>query len=677
MVGGGILAAEVAFFHVFLGVIPGAAGVGQEDSQYETGTQAAGQQADDTRRPQNDTHQHRHDDRQQGREDHLVLGSLGGNAHAGGVVRALLAFEDARNLAELAADLHHHLLGGAAHGVHRETAEQEGHHGADKHAHQHHRVHEGDVVVIHDIHNGGRNRIHGTVADGEHMLPDMTQADLDLFDVGCQQGQGGEGGAADGESFARSGRGVAQGIQDVGLLADGRIQLGHLRIAAGVIGDGAVSVRGQGDAQGREHTYGGDGNAVQAMAQGIHAEAEARGEAVSQQDGHADGHHRNGRGDHAQAHAVDDDGGGTGLGTLGQFLRRLIGMGGVIFGHLADDHARQQAAHHAQGQHPPVREAQQPEDAEGEDSDENGRQVGTAAQRAQQVLQGGAFLRAHHVDAQDGKHHADGGDGHRGQDGAQLHRGAVGKEGRCTQRHGGEDGAAVALVQVGAHAGHVTYVVAHVVGDGGGVAGVVLRDVLLDLAHDVGAYVGRLGIDAAAHTGEERLRGSTHAEGEHGGGDHHQRLGLGGLMHEGVQHQPPDGDVQQAQAYHGEAHHGAAAESDLKAGVEAAHGGVGRTGTGIGGGFHAHEAGQAAEEAAGEEGERNPGILHAESVGQNGEQRGQHGKDNDDDPVLLLEVGHGAFAHVLGDFFHGNGSFALFHHLTEEYPGEKERQHRC
>jgi len=48
-------------------------------------------------------------------------------------------------------------------------------------------------------------------------------------------------------------------------------------------------------------------------------------------------------------------------------------------------------------------------------------------------------------------------------------------------------------------------------GNDGGVARVVLGDVLLDLAHEVGAHVGRLGVDAAAHAPEQRDRGAAQA----------------------------------------------------------------------------------------------------------------------------------------------------------------------
>ena len=82
----------------------------------------------------------------------------------------------------------------------------------------------------------------------------------------------------------------------------------------------------------------------------------------------------------------------------------------------------------------------------------------------------------------------------------------------------------IGLEEVGAHAGDVAHVVAHVVGDGGGVAGVVLGDAGLDLAHQVGAHVGGLGVDAAAHAGEQRDGGGAHGE---AGDDRDDHLLLG------------------------------------------------------------------------------------------------------------------------------------------------------
>ncbi len=68
------------------------------------------------------------------------------------------------------------------------------------------------------------------------------------------------------------------------------------------------------------------------------------------------------------------------------------------------------------------------------------------------------------------------------------------------------------LEQVGAAAGAVADVVAHQVGDHGRVARVVLGDAGLDLADQVGADVGGLGVDAAAELGEQRHEAGAEAE---------------------------------------------------------------------------------------------------------------------------------------------------------------------
>ena len=68
------------------------------------------------------------------------------------------------------------------------------------------------------------------------------------------------------------------------------------------------------------------------------------------------------------------------------------------------------------------------------------------------------------------------------------------------------------LEQVGATAGAVADVVADEVGDDAGVARVVLGDARLDLADEVGADVGGLGVDAAAELGEQGDEAGAEAE---------------------------------------------------------------------------------------------------------------------------------------------------------------------
>ena len=84
--------------------------------------------------------------------------------------------------------------------------------------------------------------------------------------------------------------------------------------------------------------------------------------------------------------------------------------------------------------------------------------------------------------------------------------------------------------EVRAAAGAVAHVVADEVGDDGRVARVVLRDALLDLAHEVRADVGGLGVDTAAELGEEGHEGGPEAEAD----DEEGRDGVVDVLEEGL-----------------------------------------------------------------------------------------------------------------------------------------------
>ncbi len=83
------------------------------------------------------------------------------------------------------------------------------------------------------------------------------------------------------------------------------------------------------------------------------------------------------------------------------------------------------------------------------------------------------------------------------------------------QHHRSDDGHGVGFEQVSRHAGAVTDVVAHVVGDRRRVARVVLGDASLDFADEIAADVRALGEDAAAETGEDRDQRGAEAERDH------------------------------------------------------------------------------------------------------------------------------------------------------------------
>lgn len=223
-----------------------------------------------------------------------------------------------------------------------------------------------------------------------------------------------------------------------------------------------------------------------------------------------------------------------------------------------------------------------------------------------------------------------------------------------------QDGTAIALIEVGAHSSNVTDVVAHVVGNGGGIARVVFRNVCLHFSHEVGPHIGGLGVDAATNTGEERLRGCAHTEGEHGGGNGNEGCSLS-CIH-GVKNNKPYSDVEQSEANDNKAHHRTAAEGNLQAFIEAGTRTVGSACRSVSGCFHPEEARQTGKETAGEEGKGHPRILHFQNVGHEGEDNGEHNKDDGHDLVLLLQVSHSALSHVGCNLLHSFCSFFLPHH---------------
>ena len=85
---------------------------------------------------------------------------------------------------------------------------------------------------------------------------------------------------------------------------------------------------------------------------------------------------------------------------------------------------------------------------------------------------------------------------------------------RDAERQRGDERAHVGFKEVRAHAGDVAHVVADVVGNDGGVAGVVLGYAGLDLADEVSADVCCLGVNAAADAREQRDGRSAQGEAE-------------------------------------------------------------------------------------------------------------------------------------------------------------------
>jgi hypothetical protein len=363
----------------------------------------------------------------------------------------------------------------------------------------------------------------------------------------------------------------------------------------------------------------------------------------------------------------------------------------------ADDVAGHQPGHDrppdAQVVHAVDAAEQATADEEGGDGDEHAAAVHARAQGVKQLSHGRVGLGTNHEDADDGKDRAHAGNGHGGRE--QLH--AVADElGRVhthqcrrrgdAQRAGRQDRSAVALEQVSAHAGHVADVIPDVVSDGGGIARVVLGDAGLDLADEVGADVGGLGIDAATDTSKERLAAGAHAEGQH----HHGHLEQADVeltreeCAEPVRAQPRQGfgkdeepchDVQQPEADDDQPHHRPAAEGDDQAVVERASCAGGRAMAGVGGGLHAQEATQAAPEPAGQKGNEHHAVLSVKDEGHDGQDDAHHHEEQGHHLVLPPKVGVSPFADVGGDGLHLLVTFVGLHHAVVKGVGRQQGQH--
>ena len=154
------------------------------------------------------------------------------------------------------------------------------------------------------------------------------------------------------------------------------------------------------------------------------------------------------------------------------------------------------------------------------------------------------------------------------------------QRGAGTLREGAEE--------VGAHAGNVAHVVAHVVGDGGGIVGIVLIEARNDLAHQVRTDVGGLGVDAAADAAEHRHGAAAQAIARRAV---EQNLPVVGFRVDGAVEAQQRPQNQNAQGAERVAHHAAATEGGVEAqGVAAVGAGQGGAGVGVSGHHHTEEA---------------------------------------------------------------------------------------
>ena len=257
-------AAKFADLDVFLGIVPGAAGIRHHNGEREAGRQRTDQQPQHPGDAEGDPGQHGDADGNQRWGNHLALGCRCADGDAASIVGLLRAFEDARKFQELAAHLFYHSGGGATHRAHSHGGEVKGSGHPGKHAYQHGRVEQRDVIEGHEVLYRHFQHTDGLPVDHQRLDPtQLMQHQAHFFQIGRQQGHRGERSGANGKPFADGGSGVSNCVQLVGPAAHFWFQACHFGIAAGVVGDRPVGVGGQCEPQGGEHANRGKTHAVQ------------------------------------------------------------------------------------------------------------------------------------------------------------------------------------------------------------------------------------------------------------------------------------------------------------------------------------------------------------------------------------------------------------------------------
>ncbi len=303
------------------------------------------------------------------------------------------------------------------------------------------------------------------------------------------------------------------------------------------------------------------------------------------------------------------------------------------------------------------------------DHREDGRDQVAPVEAVHRVL---VLAHLHGVDADDRGDQTEGAGQQREQDPAQSeHR----KE-RDAQDHRADVLGRRGLEQVGPAAGAVADVVAHEVRDHRGIARVVLGDAGLDLADQVGADVGGLGVDAAAELGEERDEARAEAE-----ADDLQRDVLVVLHPAEEPEEAPHSE--QAHRDDRQPRDGPAAKCYLQRAVEARHRRGRRADVGADRHEHADVAGDRRARRADQERDRDlperpgahlldvPDVAVQEVEGE--DRRRRHDREQPDRPVLAREERFRALADRVGDGAHLGLAGIRGQHLAREQPGDAQR----
>ena len=396
---------------------------------------------------------------------------------------------------ELILDFLEHSLGGITDGLHGHGGEPVGEHSTDEETSEGERLKDVDLVGVGSLHDFVLSIIHGEDGVG------------DTGDESTEEGEGDEASGADGETLADSGGGVACSVKIVSAVTDILNKVGHLSDSTSVVGDGAVSVNGEGDREAAEHADGGKSDTVHG----------SKGEGDKDGDGEAeDGDDAR---EVAEGESVDDVGGSTVLASFSEFLSRSVLFGGVVLSDEADGETGPETEDDADVALPlgsGVDGAGELDvntiltvgkDEDGGDDHDGHKDGGNPQLDLKSELNGISSDVSEEL-ADEGSNDANGGDDEREVDGV---RSVDHVHGGGGDDKSGAGGLSEGAEKISAHTGNITNVITDVVSDGAWVLGGVLGEGSINFTSEIGTDIGGLGVDTTTDTTEESDGGATEA----------------------------------------------------------------------------------------------------------------------------------------------------------------------
>ena len=238
---------------------------------------------------------------------------------------------------------------------------------------------------------------------------------------------------------------------------------------------------------------------------------------VAEEDGDADEANGESGGVGTDGKTGDDVGGVSGFGRFGDVTYGRVVSGGVVVGNEENDKSHQEA--HEGGEVDPsgggdlaiVGEAVGKENMS--EWPEGGGGGECAEKNAEAEETGGvAASKIHGEDSEDGGENGYSTDDEGITQGGRLGLAVSTQYGEVGDKDAADQTDGVGFKNIRSHSGAVAHIVADVIGDGGGIAGVIFFELGFDFAHEVGSHIGGFGIDSASEAGKNTDEGGTESE---------------------------------------------------------------------------------------------------------------------------------------------------------------------